>query len=363
MSFGIEQMKDYQGAINRVEAWYNGEVLDRVPVRFAKSHMLYDESVKLDRSKWETLKARWFDAEYQVDKAIADLENISFRAETFPVLWPNFGTEVYGAFYGMELEFSEITAWAKPALKNAEDIFGAEKLVFSEDNPYYQNILEQTKIALEKCKHRYIVGLTSWSTGIDTVAGWIDPEDLCKDILTYPEAVHNLLKKSQQDFREIYDKFYNLISIEHGHPSTSWLAVPTISGKSHIMQADFSSLISTELFDEFCKPSLQFEANIMDRTIFHMDGKGVANHIASILELENLHAIQWEQGLGADAPIMQWVGLIKLMQAHGKSVIAYLTSDELEHFISEITPEGIFLCISATDNVQDDILERLLRWK
>lgn len=363
MNFGIESMQDYDGALKRVEAWYRGEVYDRPPVRFARNHLLYDKSIKLDRAKWETLRDRWFDAEYQVDQAIDRLERLSGRAETFPVFWPNLGSEVYGAFFGMELEFSEVASWACPVLKNSEDIFGAQKLEFSEKNQYYANIMEQTRIALEKCKNRYIVGVTSWATGIDTVAGWVDPENLLKDILSYPEAVHNLLRKSQERFREIYDNFYNLISVENGQPSASWLGIPTVSGKGHIMQADFSSLISTDIFNEFCRPSLEFESKMMDRTIFHMDGRGVANHIESILTIDNLQAIQWEQGLGGDAPIMQWCGLIKLIQSQGKSVVVYLTVDELESFMSEIRPEGVFLCISAEDNVQEEILERLLHWK
>ncbi len=363
MSFGIKSMQDYAGALKRVEAWFEGEVLDRPPVRFASYHRLYDESVELDKSKWDSFKARWLDAEYQVDTAIQRLERLSPKGETFPVFWPNLGTEIYGAFYGMELEFGEVSAWAKPKLRNAEDLYEVQKLVFSEDNIYYQNLLEQTRIALEKCKNRYIVGLTSWSTGIDTLAGWIEPENLCRDLVNFPDAVHNLLKIPQRDFRNIYDTFYNLISVEHGHPSASWLALPTFAGKNHIIQADFSSLVAGDIFTEFCKPALEFEAKMMDRVIFHMDGKGVANHIESILGIENLKAIQWEQGLGNDAPIMQWVGLIKLIQSQGKSVVVYLKVDELEHFIGEVAPEGIFLCIDAARNVQDDIMERLLHWK
>ncbi len=363
MNFGIERMVDYGGAINRVEAWYNGEVLDRPPIRFSKSHAFYNEGVKLDKTHWSTLKDRWFDAEYQVDEFIKGLDNLSRKGETFPVFWPNLGPEIYSALFGPELEFGDVTAWANPTLKNAEDIFAAQELVFSKKNPYYINLLEQTKIALEKCKNRYIVGTTSWATGVNTLAAWIEPEQLCKDLLTYPEAVNNLLRKTEKDFREIYDVFYNLITVEHGQPSASWLSIPTISGKQHILKADFSNLISTDLFDQFCKPSLEFESNIMDRVIFHMDGKGMANHIESILSIDNIHAIEWEQGLGRDAPIMQWVGLIKLIQSQGKSLVINLTLSELKPFMSEVSPEGILLRVSADDSVQDDILEKLLHWK
>lgn len=59
----------------------------------------------------------------------------------------------------------------------------------------------------------------------------------------------------------------------------------------------------------------------MTHNIFHMDGKGVAHHMDAILELPNVQAIQWVQGVADDMPIMQWTPLIQKIQAAGKSVV------------------------------------------
>ena len=101
----------------------------------------------------------------------------------------------------------------------------------------------------------------------------------------------------------------------------------------------------------------------MTHNIFHLDGKGVARHVDQILELPNLRAIQWVQGVGEDRPIMQWIPLIKRIQAAGKGVVVDIAPEELEGFISELRPEGLYLCV-ATDSVEEEkaVLERVKKW-
>ena len=101
----------------------------------------------------------------------------------------------------------------------------------------------------------------------------------------------------------------------------------------------------------------------MTHNVYHVDGKGVARHLDRILELPNLHAIQWVQGMGDDLPIMQWVPLIKRIQAAGKSVMVDLTHDELEDFIAAVEPKGILLTM-ASENEDEElvILKRVSEW-
>jgi hypothetical protein len=81
------------------------------------------------------------------------------------------------------------------------------------------------------------------------------------------------------------------------------------------------------------------------------------------LEIPEVQAIQWAQGVGDDQPIMQWLPLIRKIQDKGKSVIVDLQKDELEEFISQMRPEGLFLWI-AEDNIdqQKQIIKRLEKW-
>ena len=61
---------------------------------------------------------------------------------------------------------------------------------------------------------------------------------------------------------------------------------------------------------------------------------------------------------------MQHIPYIKYLQSRGASVIVDLDKRDLDAFMQEVRPEGIFLWI-ATENRQEeqDIMNRLLKWK
>ena len=83
----------------------------------------------------------------------------------------------------------------------------------------------------------------------------------------------------------------------------------------------------------------------MTHNIFHLDGKGMLRHLDRILEVPEIAAIQWVQGVGDDLPILQWLPVIKKIQAAGKGVIVDLQLDELEPFIAAMDPTD---CIFAS---------------
>jgi hypothetical protein len=131
----------------------------------------------------------------------------------------------------------------------------------------------------------------------------------------------------------------------------------------HIPSCDFSALISKDQYIEFGLPILRQEVQQMTHNIFHLDGPGVANHLESILSVPEINAIQCVQPPGNGQPIMQWVGLIKHIQAAGKSVVVNLLKEELGDFIEQMNPKGLFLCIAAEDeNEQKDIIARVEKW-
>jgi hypothetical protein len=100
----------------------------------------------------------------------------------------------------------------------------------------------------------------------------------------------------------------------------------------------------------------------MTHNIFHVDGKGMLRHLDHILSIPQIQAIQWVQGVGDDLPILQWLPVIKRIQAAGKGVVVDLQLGELEPFITATNPEGLYLCIAAEENIQPDILKRLEKW-
>ena len=347
---------DFVSAMERVEAWWQQEMLDRPPIRFTAHNSDYT-SVPNGGRNWPSLKARWFDAEYQVDSFVEGIHDRVFHAETFPIFWPNLGPEVYAAFYGSELTFQEVTSYSVPLVREWEDV---KSLRLDLRNEYFRKLEEMTRLALEKCAGRFMVGYTDLHPGADCAAAWRDPQEFCLDLIGEPDRARELIRLASADSQRIYDHFDATLKA-HGQLSVAWMGIPSY-GKMHIPSCDVSALISPKHFDEFCLPVLAEEVRPMTHNVFHVDGRGVARHLPRILEIPEINAIQWVQGMGRDTPILQWLPLIKRIQTAGKSVVVDLQLAELEDFIANMSPKGLFLCIAAEEQLQPEIIRRLERW-
>jgi hypothetical protein len=351
-------MPDSEEAMRRVDAWYHCEILDRAPIRFMAHNAFLDTGVDYASLSPEERRARWFDVEYQVDLFERSIVGRTFQGETFPIFWPNLGPNVYAAFYGAELEFGEVTSWSKPIVRDWDNV---GRLKLDRDNVYFKKIEELTQHALDRCEGRYLVGYTDLHPGIDCAAAWRGMDQLCVDMVDSPEEVKELTERAIADFETVYGYFDAMLKA-HGQPSSSWMGIPSF-GRMHIPSCDFAALISPRYFAEYALPILQREVQSMTHNIFHLDGKGVARHLDTILSVPEVHAIQWVQGVGDDQPIMQWVPLLKELQARGVPVVADLSSGELDEFMAAMDPEGLFLWV-ATESEEEEValLRKVARW-
>ncbi|MDR1446541.1 MAG: hypothetical protein LBI90_06590, partial [Treponema sp.] len=327
-------------------------------VRFSRHNAEYEVFDNSGRT-WATLKDRWFDADYQVEKFIREAQEKRFLAETFPVYWPGLGPNVFAACYGCPYVFGEVTAWAEPML---------EKLPSAEELPaldwgceYFKKLDEMTGLALEKAGGRFFVGYTDIHPGMDWCAALRGTEALLMDFYDDPESLRFFCDASLEAFFKFFDYFDARLK-ERRQLSVTWMNIPSF-GKLHIPSCDFASMISGSQFEEYAMPCLERECLHMDHNIFHVDGKGVARHLDRILTLPKLNAIQWVQGMGEDQPIMQWVPLIRKIQNAGKGVVVDVTTSELESFIAEVPPKGIYLCISTGSPEEEEaVLKRIEKW-
>ena len=353
----IKGKPDFEESMRRIEAWFNHEPLDRPPVRFSQHNSDYADLPAFEGRSWPNLKARWFDAKFQVDYFLESIKGRRFYGETFPVFWPNLGPSVYAAFHGGDLDYAEVTSWMRHCIHDWDDL---KRLKFSRDNEYFRGIEHLTSVALEKSVDNYMVGYTDLHGSLDCVADWRGPQQLCLDLMDSPEKVHEMLALAKQSFLPVFDHFDSVLK-NHGQLSVTWMAIPS-RGKMHIPSCDFTSMISHRAFCEFYLPSLLEEVRHTTHNIFHLDGKGMLRHLDRILGIPEIHAIQWVQGVGDDLAIGQWLPVIRKIQAAGKGVVIDLQLSELEPFIAAMEPQGLFLCIAATERDQPEIIKRLKKW-
>lgn len=354
---GLEKKPDFVQCMKRIYAWYDHQVLDRVPVRFSAHNAEYDRLD--DLSRWPSVKARWYDVEYQLDKCLKAAQEGSFLGETFPLFWPNLGPNVYAGMLGANIEFGDVTSWAKPCVAGPD---GLEKITLDPKSEYLLKLNELTDCALDKCKGKFLVGYTDVHPGFDCADALLGTEELFYQIADDPDFVQAITQRCTEQFFPLMDAFHEKLK-SNNQLSVTWMQIPSYEGM-HIPSCDLGSMISPDMFDEFSLPYIEREVKHFRHNIFHVDGKGVARHLDRLLEIPEIQAYQWVQGVGADQPIMQWTPLIKRIQEAGKSAVVDLRLSELEPFMQAVRPEGILLCIDESDpETQKCVLDRLLKWK
>ncbi len=351
----LSTMPDFRRAMERIYAWYDGAMIDRVPVRFYAHNTFVTTHVA--PRPWKNLKERWFDHEWVLDDFIARLNSQSFLGETFPVFFPNLGPNVYAAFYGSHLEFGEDTSWAEATIRDWADL---AKVAFAE-NEYREKITALTAHALERAKGKFMVGYTDLHPGMDCLAAWRDTQELLIDLYDEPGQVAQAAALAGRDFHRIFDEYDSILK-QHHQLSVTWMGIPSY-GKMHIPSCDFSAMISQDQFREFCLPGILDEMKGMDHNIFHLDGRGVAKHLETLLEIPQIDAIQWVQGVNEDKEIAQWIPMIRRIQEKGKSVVLNVERHEIALLMDELRPEGILVCVPGNGaEEQRSILDQIAKW-
>jgi hypothetical protein len=352
----FQHKPDFHECLARIEAWYGQKRLDRAPVRFHHHNVEYERH-RVVAGAWKTAEARWLDVDFQLKTFADSLAGAQFLGETFPVYWPNLSALAYNLFLGQAPEFDDVTAWVHPVIGDLDRL---PDLRVQTENRYFRTVEEMTGRALELADGRFLVGYTDMYAGIDCVAGLRGAQELCLDLLENPAGVHRLIAAAFKEYVQVYDRFDRRLKASD-QLSVTWMNLPS-SGTFNVLACDFAVNISPDHFDEFCLPVLRREAAHFSHNVFHLDGKGVAKNLDAILTLPNLRAIQWVQGYGVDQPILQWVPMIRKIQAAGKSVIVDLMPEELPEFMKQVDPDGIMLWINAEPAGQAGLLKLVERW-
>ncbi|MBC7958642.1 MAG: hypothetical protein H7X94_02140, partial [Vallitaleaceae bacterium] len=248
----LESKPDFELCMKRIYAWYEGQIIDRAPVRFSAHNSDYDHADEIKGSKWKNLKERWMDEVYHVEKFMKIAKSKKWLGETFPVYWPNLGPNVFASFYDCPMEFGEVTSWLEPVLKEYKNM---DQLKFNPQNAYFKQIDKMTDYALERCEGQFMVGYTDLHPGIDCAAAWRNTEDLCMDFYDNYEELKALVAIASKDFNQVFDHYDQKLKSKN-QLSVTWMNIPSF-GKMHIPSADFSAMISRTQFDETCLPIIQ----------------------------------------------------------------------------------------------------------
>ncbi len=357
----FECKPDYEEVLSRFEAWWDCEILDR-PLVSLDYALPKDQRKPLPKKEYGTDRERWLDTEHIAARATVQMGNRVHFADSLPVVWPNLGPEIFSAFYGCEIEYGAHTAWSKPNLLDWSDE-SVENLRLDRDSFYFRKLVEMTEALIEAGRGKFIVGYTDLHGGGDALAAFRDPEQLLIDTLDRPDAVKRLNDRITTEFLEVYDHFHEMLSAA-GMPSTSW--IPAICrGRFHIPSNDLSCMIADDAFEDLFIPGIIRECRHMDRCIYHLDGPQALRYLDRLLDIPEIHAIQWVPGAGRNNYWGDWIEVYQRIQSKGKAIQIGMPAKDLDRLFEVLSPEGVWLSrVGGVSNQAEAeaVLDRVAKW-
>jgi len=290
---------------------------------------------EIDLKVHGNIKDRWLNTEYIIKKARLNFENTFFGGESYPILWPNLGPDVFSAFYGADIEFGENTSWAHPIITDWDK---ALNLTLDDKSFWYKKIVQMTKDIVEDSKGDYMVGITDLHPGSDGLVALRGPENLCYDVLDEPEKIKENVSKLLLGFKKITDELYS-ITQKYQNGTTNWMGIWN-SKKWYVTSCDFSCMISQDMYKEFILPELSEEIDYLDASMYHLDGPGALKHLDTLLGIEKLKGIQWVYGAGQPTA-SHWIPELKKIQKAGKLIHVDIVPEDLDVLLRELEPEGV----------------------
>ncbi len=344
---------DLDKAIERLEAWWLREIVDRPPVTIG---VRSETRPAVPAGDHATLRERWMDVDFQLDRFEAHTESGVFLAESFPRYVPSVGPELCATVFGAELEFGETTSWSKPICDSCRNI---PLIRPNLDNPYWNTIRAMTDASIRRGNGKWITAIPDLHTNGDILAALRDPQSLCLDLADDIDSVRAACDHVTESAYELmFDDLWRRIEAA-GQPCTTW--APFLhAGRAYITSCDFICMISPEMFRRTILPGIVAEMRILDHNFFHLDGSGALRHLDDLLAQPELDGLQWIYGAG-HGPGRKWIDVYRRTQAAGKCL--QLVVDDLEdarRIAEHLDPKGVWFCPAGS--YDRDEAEAFIAW-
>ena len=353
---------DWERAQQRMLAWWEGEVIDRVC--FQVTAPLTPAYGLQDLKSPEILEPvdlyeYWTNVDYVIERTAERILHTFWGGEAFPLFWPNLGPDAFAAFFGAELHFlDQRTSWVSPIITDWQS---APELRIKEDNCWYRLQIELLWEAKAQGEDRWITGIPDTHSGADTLAALRGQSELCLDLYDHLEEVKAAMSRMVEAVLQVYEIYYQIVEVEKYGSSSGWLPAWG-PGRTNVVQCDYLAFISPEMAEEFFLESIIAEAKWLDRAIFHLDGPDAVRHLDLLLAIPEIQAIQWVPGAGA-LPMTKWIPLLKRIQAADKSLHIKAWPHEIQTLLEELKPEGLMLNTHVTSEPEArDLLDKVARW-
>lgn len=350
---------DWEKSRERHEAWWQGEVTDRVLLQvFARKEFPGEVPPIRARDPEE----QWLDADCRLRWFEWILSHTHYAGDAFPYFDSQLGPGTLSTFLGAKPDFKSNTVWYHRCV---DDIPNAKPPVFDEDNPYWKVVQEISRKGMAQLEGRALVAFPDLIENLDTISSLFGNREMLLAMMDCPEKVHEFQKAILPLYLEYHGRIYDIIKDEIGG---SAFCAFNIYGKGRIakLQCDCSAMISPKMFEDFVVPYMEPQCQALDHTVYHWDGPCALQHEGPLLSMPSLQAIQWTPGAGQASPGDPiWYPLYHRIRAAGKSLLLLGTApDHAQGLVEEFGPEGLnIITWAASPEEADDLVRRSYDWR
>ena len=332
-------------------AWWAGE-LDRPLVWLVGYDPSVQNASQLPRYRYLSNYPLDMPAEAIVDEYEPLVAAARFYGDAFPAWWVNFGPGIMAAFLGAcvhSVSQPQETVWFTTpgeggvASKSIHDL----ALAYDADNVWWQRVQDVTLAMVERWGGRLAVGHTDLGGNLDILASFRGTQGLLYDVIDAPEEVERLAAQITALWLRYYDELDTIIRPVQGRPcrgTTCWSPVWS-TGKTYMLQCDFSYMISPAMLERFVMPDLVACCEHLDHGFYHLDGKGEIPHLDMLLSIPRLRGIQWIPGDG-QAPPQEWLPLLKRIRDGGKLCQVFVSAEGARTIVRNLGGKGFLLAIN-----------------
>lgn len=323
----LEYKPDFQRARSYWDAFWGHELIDRPCTSIFVNNS--DEAVELDR-------CASVDADFEdvFRKADEYFESHSFLGEAMPGFRCGFGPDQIAGFLGAPLKMKEVTSWSEKIVDNWQDFL---PLGIDENNLYWRRLKEFHTAAEDYYKGKCLLCDIDMHCNIDALEGLRGAQNLLFDIIDTPDIIHEAMHQIRNLYTKIYNEFYQYGDKKIFGTSNNLRLYS--SGRYNRIQADFICLLDPKMFREFVLDAIAEEAEFVDHSCFHLDGKDALKHLDDILAIETLGAVQWVPGAGQKRQYL-WPEVLHKIQDAGKAIVIDGSDiEEIKQHYKEYKPE------------------------
>lgn len=110
-----------------------------------------------------------------------------------------------------------------------------------------------------------------------------------------------------------------------------------------------AEMLSPAVFNDLFLEEIRRETQTVDHSIYHLDSPGAIKHLDALLTIADLDCIEWVPGAGASNDPLDWLDLIRKIQAAGKKVSLATPVNRIRPLLNAVSRGNVFLYIECPD--------------